>query len=417
MFEATLRYNSPSDKDTIASSTEYLDSLVIPARMLTANRKALPSNLQNYADEAGVSYYLNPTLSDFRVGDNFRDEKGNIRSWHLKYIEAIGDPLEKLLQNNSNVSAAHLPPEQIESLTAASVEFQENFVIDQLTEERDRYDPIEDVESYAPEAVIPWYHKISQESDLQTNDTILSAAVDASDLPLKPCLFVTPSFIAQETNPEALADLLLKHDLSECFVWIEDLDKHETAESHYTHAAELIVELAEAGIAPHFFYGDYFAMMLSHLGLSGTTYGTMYGEEGGERRERTSGSGVATRYYLDGVKDFLKPVAAVDVQQRVDAEMCPCDVCSRQFDDWSDLAELANDPEQNVQAPMKKHHVRVRWHQIRTVESQLLDETLSELERDHSKYASAFGRSNQVGQKKKLDYLLRWKHAIENVTS
>lgn len=412
MFEATLRYNTLADKDAIETSLEYLDSLIIPARMLAANRKALPANIQNYADEAGVSYYINPTLPDFRVGDNFRDDKDNVRPWHWRYVEALGEPLEMLLEQQPNLDAAHLSSDQIESLTTASIDFQESFVIQQLSEERDRYDPIENVEAYAPEAIMPWYHKISSEADLVPNDTILEVATDAADLPLKPCLFVTKSFIARESNREALAELLTGHGIQQCFVWIEDLDKHETPESQYHHAAELVTELADADLSPHFFYGDYFAMVLSHLGLDGTTYGTMYGEEDGERREQQSGSGVATRYYLDGVKDFLKPVAAVDVQQRVGAEMCSCDVCSRQFDDWTELAELANDDDQNVQAPMKKHHLRVRWQQVQEIESQSLDETLSNLRSDHKEYAPAFNASNQVGANKELDYLMRWKNAV-----
>ena len=416
MFEATLRYNSNSDKHPIETSGEFLDSLITPGRMLAANAQALPSNLQNYADEYGIEYYIEPSLADFRVGTDFRDESNNLREWHTKYATQINDRLTSLLAEHRTVSAADLPDDDLKAFTKADVVFQENFVPNQLDEQRGKYEDL-DQDAYRPKAVVPWFHKIQAESDLEVNSKILDAAREAATLPLKPCLFVEQEVLSYAENRRQLAKLLTVHGIDQCFVWVEGLAKHETDEDTYVWVAELVQTLTEEGIDPHFFYGDHFATVLSHLGATGTTYGTMYGEDAEEQRERRSGDGVATRYYLREVRDFVKIPAAVDIQQRVDADMCPCDVCQRQFDTWQDLAVRDQDDDQNIQTPMKKHHLRARWRQIQTVASEPLDETLERLDSDYRMYSPAHSVSNQVAGDKKLDYLQRWRYAIRTVQS
>jgi hypothetical protein len=66
---------------------------------------------------------------------------------------------------------------------------------------------------------------------------------------------------------------------------------------------------------------------------------------------------------------------------------------------------------------LKKHHLNVRWQQIREIESESLDDTLEWVEEDFQRYNKAFRASRQVADGKDLDYLHRWKGAIESVRS
>jgi hypothetical protein len=416
MFEATLRYNSNSDKHPVATSGESLDSLLIPGKMLAANSKALPTNLRNWYDSYNLEYYIQPTLFDFRVGDNFRDSSGSVRTWHWDYATEVDRLLEELLAKQDNVDATDLSANQLRQLTISSVEFQESFVPNQLEAETGKYESISDPEKYSPKAVIPWFQQIRDGRDLKVNEDILDVATDVSELPLKPCLFLTKEALHSDSLPDQLTELFTSRDIDQCFLWIENLDKQETGEPDYERIASLVANLDGAGISPHFYYGDYFATLLSHLGLTGTTYGTMYGEEASERRERRKGDGVAHRYYVDAVKDFLKIPAAVDLQGTVGADMCSCEVCSRQFGTWADLADRYQDDDENIQALLKKHHIQVRWKQIQQVESESLSETLDRLDADYREYITPFSQSNQISNAKTLDYLPRWKNALESVS-
>lgn len=415
MFEATLRYNSNRDKQTIEGTEECLDSLLVPGKMVAANEKAIPAGLKKYQEESGVKYYIEPTVIDFRVGSNFRDENG-IRSWHWAYVEAVGPALEEPLTERTHVDASDLERETVESITAADIEFQETFVPEKVEEYAGKYETIDEPDTYQPAAVIPWFHKVRSHDDLAVNEVILDAADDAATMSLKPCLFTTKGFIRVLEQREALVDLLRNRTVDECFLWVEALGKHDTRESDYVAVAELVSALAEAGVTPHFYYGDYFATLLSHVGAGGTTYGVMYGEEAVEQQERKEGGGILSRYYVPQVKDFIQIPATVDIQQRVGAEMCECDVCQRQFDTWQDLAER-QESDENIQTPIEKHHLRVRWRQIRAIEEGSIDSSLEALDEAYSKYTPAFAASNQVSGTKALDYLPRWRSAVEEVTT
>lgn len=286
---------------------------------------------------------------------------------------------------------------------------------DQLEAEIGKYESISSPDEHSPKAVIPWFQQIRDGRDLKVNEHILNVATDVSEIPLKPCLFLTKEAVHIESLPDQLIELLISRDIDQCFIWIENLDKQETGQPDYDRIASLVANLDDAGISTHFYYGDYFATLLSHLGLTGTTYGTMYGEEASERRERRTGDGVAHRYYVDAVKDFLKIPAAVDLQGTVDADMCSCGVCARQFEKWGDLADRYQDDGENIQALLKKHHIQVRWKQIQQVESESLSETLDRLDADYREYITPFSRSNQISNTKTLDYLPRWKNALESV--
>lgn len=415
MFEATLRYNSNSDKHPVATSGKSLDSLLIPGKMLAANSKALPTNLRNWYDDYNITYYIQPTLSDFRVGNNFRDSTGGVRTWHWDYAKEIDPLLEELLRKQNNVDASELSEDELRQLTKSSVKFQESFVPDQLEAETGKYESISNPKEYSPKAVIPWFQQIRDGRDLKVNQDLLDVVTDVAELPLKPCLFLKKEALHSDSLPDQLTDLLTSRDIDQCFLWIENLDKQETGQPDYERIASLVVALEDTGISSHFYYGDYFATLLSHLGLTGTTYGTMYGEEASERRERRRGDGVAHRYYVDAVKDFLTIPAAVDLQETVGADMCSCDVCSRQFETWGDLADRYQNDDENIQTLLKKHHIQVRWKQIQQVESESLSETLARLDADYSECITSFSQSNQISNAKTLDYLPRWKNTLESV--
>ncbi|MFC7070627.1 hypothetical protein ACFQL9_13315 [Halobaculum lipolyticum] len=416
MFEATFRYNSNKDKQTIEGSEEYVDSLIVPGRMVIANQKALPQRLRSFNETAGVEYYLQPSVTDFRVGTDFRED-GEIRPWHWQYVDTIGPALEEPLAKHDHVDASELPAETVDPIIKADIEYQETIVPKRIEDNAGRYETVNG-DDYQPKAVIPWFHKIRSRSDLDTYASMLDTAIDTAQLRIKPVIFTTKGFIRRESHRGALATLVDRDSFQDCFLWVEDLDKHGTNQSDYDHVTDLVQRLTAVDTPPHFYYGDHFATLLGHLGATGTTYGAMYGEDAVEKTEQRGGGGMMPRYYVSEVKDFLQISATVDIQQRVGADMCECDVCQRQFDDWFAVGERydGDDDDDNIQTPLQKHHLRVRWRQIRESEDEELDESLERIDEAYSRYAAAFLDSNQVSNTKALDYLPMWKAAIESAS-
>lgn len=412
MFETTLRYNSLNNKHAVEGELSRFDSLAIDAKMLAYSKKALPQFINNLRTERSVEYYIDPIVSDFRAGDDFRFADGTLRGWYDAYVEALGDPMKSVLLNQNNANPRNLDEKTIQEISRSVVLFQEEFVADQVQEEAGKYDEV-DTEGIGPKAVVPWHHRINEVEDLGPNHTILETAVEESTIPVKACIHTTKTYIRDQTNPTSLAEFLLEYDVDECFILIEELGKHETVQSTFANAIDLVYDLSQAGLRPHFYYGDYFSNLLAYFGLGGTTYGVMYGEEYRETLEYTGQGGMSMRYYVDQIKDFLKVPAAVELMQRTGTDLCECDVCQRQFDDWIDVIAL-QESDDNLMNPIQKHYVECRWRHARQVEEKSFDEVVDQLESDYEEYILPYSSSNQISPSKSFDYLPRWINAVKD---
>ncbi len=413
MFETTLRYKNLNNKDSVETQTQHYDSLLIQAHMLAYGSKQIPLNISNLVEEHGVEYYIDPMISDFRVGNDFRSN-GGLRGWHSKYVDVLGDPLQRILKENANVNARHVSDSDLRKISQSVVQFQEDFIPTQVEEEAGRYDSV-NTESLQPKAVIPWSHKIQNKRDIQANRDIIEYSQEQAENSLKPCLFVTPGFIQRPGNRAELIKLLSNFDVSQCFLWIEGLDKHETLESVYKNAVDLVYDLSESRIDPHFYYGDHFSNLLSYFGLSGTAYGTLYSEERSEQREKAGEGGVQQRFYVEPLRDFLKVTAAVDLMVDTTTPMCGCKYCSRHFDSWNELLlRLQSDDDDDVLLPiLQKHAVAMKWRNARYVEEHDIDEAIENLEDTFKKYVSAYRNSPLISPRKSPNYLASWKHVLE----
>jgi len=305
MFETTLRYNSLNNKHAVEGEYPRYDSLIIDGKMLAYSKKALPQFIQNLSQERSLDYYIEPIISDFRAGSDFRYPDGTIRGWYDNYVNELGDPLKETLITSDNANPQRLNEETIHGISRSVVLYQENFVATQLEEESGKYDDV-NPDEVLPKAVIPWHHRINEEADLGPNRTILDTTAAEATIPVKPCLHTTKSFIRDRTHRASLIELVQDYDVDECFLLIEEFGNHDTDERTYKNVIDLVYDISEAGIEPHFYYGDYFSNLLSYFGLGGTTYGVMYGEEYTETTEYTEQSGMLLRYYVDQIKDFLK---------------------------------------------------------------------------------------------------------------
>jgi hypothetical protein len=402
MFETTLRYNGPNNKHAVEGELARFDSVMIDGKMLAHSSKAIPQLVYRLRNERSIEYYVEPILSQFRRGNDFRYPDGTLKPWHEEYVQEIGNPLKEHLQSEANADPRRMAEDEIRDITLSSVLFQEEFIKNQVEEEAGKYEEV-DTEGLLPKAVIPWHHRINETEDLAPNRTILEAAVEESAVPVKPCIHTTKEFIRDTSNRTALIELATVYDLDKCFLLVEELGKHSTYESTYKNVLDLVYDLSEAGVEPHFFYGDYFSNLLSYFGLGGTTYGVMYGEEYSESTERTDQSGMLNRYYIDQIKDF----------QRIDADMCECDVCQRNFDDWQEIIRH-QESDEALMNHLEKHYVECRWRHARQVEEDSFSDAVEKLRSGFEDYIEEYSRARQISPNKDFQYMPRWISVLED---
>lgn len=412
MFETTLRYNSLNNKHAVESVPPRFDSLLIDAKMLAYSKKALPQFIHNLRTERSIDYYIDPIISDFRAGSDFRYSDGTLRGWYDTYVDNLGDPLQEVLRRDTIANPRHMEEETIAEISRSVVLFQEEFVANKVEEYAGKYVDVSRDE-VRPKAIIPWHHRINETEDLGPNRTILDTSIAESTITVKPCIHTTKNFIRDTVNRSGLVEMISDYDVSECFLLVEELGKHETDEGSLKNTIDLVYDLSQAEIRPHFFNGDYFSNLLAYFGLAGTAYGVMYGEEYRERLEYNKQDGMLLRYYVDEVKDFLKVPAAVELMQDTDTPMCSCSVCQRHYDEWADIIAL-QESEDNLMNPLQKHYVECRWRHARQVEEESFEEVIEKLKSDFHEYVEAYSTARQISPDKDFDYLQRWINAVES---
>lgn len=426
MFENTIRYNNNNNKHPVETLTTDFDSLLYEAHIAAHNQSAVQTQIGKLADE-GISYYIDPDLADFEVGNNFRNESGNLGNWTRVYVQELGDPLKSILEEEGNLLPDELSDDEIKEIAASVTRFQENYANLGADSNLGKYTDGEMEPAIpGPRRIVPWYNKIRTRDQIPTTRRILEASKEVANEELKPCLYTTKDLIKDPAVRRELIDILSDINVDECFLIIENLDKHDTDTNEYVDTIDFVYEISDRGIDPHFMYGDYFSHLLHYFGLGGTTYGTLYGEEHEEETKSYGGGGMSARFYFDDVKEFLSPNGAADVGKRMGRDVCDCAVCSRHFDDWDDVLETLtpddddNDEEDDSDSSpnnslniAQKHYLEKRWEHTLQIQNNSLSDTRDEFMDGFEEASSDFKDSRQVSGRKDLRYMAKWLTALD----
>lgn len=402
MFENIVHYLSWADRPALAQAVDEYDSVILPSHLVLAAKRTVPAFVHTLAEDHDVDFFIDPALTQLRVGHNFRkSDSGELRSWISQLVEYYGGPLEEVLDHKQNLSYSDLSSSETQELVESVVKFQENFVEKAADEEAGKYVDVLDLK---PDAVVPWYIKIENYGDIDTNDEIIGYTKGATDLPLRPCIFVTKRFLSDVHARKAIAEILSDKNIDEVFVWIEGLDNSaETDIADYLNATRFVVRCSETGIDPYFMYGSYFANLLGYFGLKGTGFGVNHSESKEEKLENRGGSG-NPRYYFDPAKVFLSPPEAVRIAKAKHAPPCTCSICSQCVSSWDDVFELVDD-----QTDRREHYISCRNHHKKYTKSADLETLLDELESDFNTYGELLGGTDSS---KDAIHLKKWHVAI-----
>jgi hypothetical protein len=236
MFENSIHFQHPGQKSAISHSTSHYDSLIIPAQYIITKPDNLSGLLNRLMQEDGIEFYINPQLPRYRRGDDFRKDTGELSEWNQNISEYYGKPISKLLSEQDNLEYSDLAEDEREAVIEQCCDLQTDFLNrGSIQNPLSQYYEAAEMETVelVPRAVVPWYVKIETVSDVTTNEDIINYAVDYVDMPVKPCLFVEQGFIEDKGQRRILVDMVEDVDISEVFLWIEDVDNIDSVPRTY----------------------------------------------------------------------------------------------------------------------------------------------------------------------------------------
>lgn len=414
MFENSVHFQHPGQKPAISSSASQYDSLIIPAQYEVTKSESLSGLLNRLMQEDGIDFYIDPQLPRYRRGSDFRKDTGDLTEWNQNISEYYGDPISRLLSEQKNIEYTDLDDADQYEVIKQGCDLQTEFLDSgSVQNPLSRYYEAAGMEKIelVPRAVIPWYIKIENISDISTNEEIIKRAKDYVDMPVKPCLFIEKSFIQMEGRRQLLIDMVENIDVSELFLWIEGVDSTETVPRTYMAIIELVDQISNIGTRPHMFYGSYFSTLLGYFGARGAGFGVFHQESKEERTgDQTGGGGDGLkRYYFNQIKEFLNVQEAASIGEEFDAELCDCPVCDLQVDQWDDIYGIGDE-----YLPLQRHYISVRNNQRKRIKDTSLECLIDELDDVFSTYEDKLGESDTSAEPY---HLRKWKAAIEGYLS
>ncbi|MBC9988404.1 hypothetical protein E4P24_18845 [Haloferax sp. AS1] len=406
MFENTLRYNSNGETTVIKETAEYVDSLLIPAHFVIDDPRKIAGLIDNLDRKYDLNFYVDPRLPTYRIGDNFRDEVGDLREWDQFLVNYYGKPVSSILLRKGNLTVSDLDSEELRKVIHRQCDLQVDLITDSGQSKLERYGVGAD--SLKPKAVIPWYVKIESPDDLESNRRIIEIAKDYCDLPIKPCLFVTNEFLSDSSTRNLLLELVSDIGVDEVFLWPASLEKRERGVMHYAAVAETIYEISQQDIDPHLLYGSYLEHALAYLGNTGSGFGPGYQESRDEKLENADGGGGGglNRYYYRPTKTFLNFQETETLGEKFGEPLCDCSICDSLLSGWQDIYKF--DGDRNTQS---HHYVASRAMQSEELKDNGLQDVLHDLGESHSKYRDSLGDSDTAAQPYHLNM---WKAGIKH---
>lgn len=403
-FENSLHYVSFADRPVVEDSVEEYDSLILPSHLIAGGSGAVPTLLNRLVSENEVEFYIDPAITQLRVGTNFLGEDNEeLGQWFEKLTDALGSPVPDIVKEKTHIKYDNHDKETLEQIAEAILDFQENFVYESAQAASGKYDIISD--QLSPRSVIPWYVKITEPADVSKNRHLIEHAISYSSIDVKPCIFTTKRFLRDQTYRASVVAMLEDTGPDEVFLWIEGMDK-STDIGPYLNIIDLVDRLSDSGVAPHFMNGHYFVNLLSYFGATGTGFGVFHSESKSEKTEDTGGDGSnLNRYYFDPVKEFLNITDVERLTNNVDTDLCTCTICSTELSSWDDLFRVGDDWDF-----LRTHYISIKRKHTEKVHRNTLEDLLEQIEQHDNDYSSHLG---STGSTKDSTHLYKWKKAIE----
>lgn len=387
-------------QSVVEKTSANYDSLIISAHFAAKHPDIVSGKLSLLPD---VEYYIEPRLPEYRRGDNFWDTKGKeVSQWDRALLEYYGDPLESELMSIGNLDPNLLGSSDTSSILESCCDFQEQYLERNGSEKLSHFGL--DVDPQPPKAVIPWFVQVSSHDDLELTKSLCKSALEYTNLPVKPCIWVKRSFITSYENRVKIAACLDELPVSESFILIDELDKRDTKNGHYQSAIDLIMQISNVGVDPHFLNGDYFANLLSYFGLRGVGFGANYSDSRSEKLESRPSGGPPPRYYLPDLKEYLDPTDVQKVGEDLQTETCQCSFCSNRMSKWEDIHKFANEQEK-----LSRHHIACRHDESKEIESKDLETLLNDLESSYETYSESVGNMEIAAG---TNHLREWPRSI-----
>jgi hypothetical protein len=399
MFEIFSHYLSygATDQQTVRDLVGSYDGLVVPGTVAAFQRQGTGGFvLALSATQAATKYVIDPRFPLFQQ-PLLQPKKS-----HRALAELFGVPE---LVSITHPSPDDFTPERIETIARSWVRFNTEYTGASRSKfekyARRLQEPVEPAGARPPSHILaPYTIATGLSSPWWDISTRLFSATFQQPTGSTPCIRVVAA-----TEAKVLGDLLgAVHD-DRLVVWVSDLEELETSPDVLSEYATAIQQATARGQALFALYGGFFSVLLSSVGLKGSSHGIGYGEYRSWRELSQSGPPPA-RYYLPQVHRYVPQDLAYQLWLE-DRSLAQCD-----------CAECQGEPPIALEYhSLMKHSVLCRAQEIRQWVGRSTSEMVDSLANEYRSFLEAVDRARlprvlQRSAERYTDHVPRWVDAL-----
>ncbi len=399
MFETFSHYLSygATDQQTVQELVGSYDGLVVPGTVAAFQRQGTGGFvLALSATQAGTKYVIDPRFPLFQQ-PLLQPKKS-----HRALAELLGVPE---LVSMRHPDPSDFVPERINTIARNWVRFNVEYKGTSSSKfekyARRLQEPVAPTGAQPPSYILaPYAIATGLSSSWWDISTRLFDATCLRSTLSTPCIRVVAA-----TEPKVLGELLEAVGEEPLVVWVSDLQELETPSDVLADYAIAIQEATARGQDLFALYGGFFSVLLSSMGLKGSSHGIGYGEYRSWRELPQSGPPPA-RYYLPRVHRYVPQDLAYQLWLE-DRSLAECD-----------CGECQGEPPIALEYhALMKHSVLCRTQEIRQWVGRSASEMANDLSDEHESFLEAIDRARLPGvlqrsAERYADHLPRWSGAL-----
>lgn len=438
MTELWYRINLFAEK-RFFKKRKYIDGLIVPAHLIAYYEIAVPEFLKDLK----LPFIVDPVTYLWELDPSIVYKGVDLKKSYSKFVEELDCKVASML-GKQRIALIKTDSSEFQDFVYKVLKFQ---LLGERIEETPRHHSMKRIKSYRkketseastiqPFALVPPYFHF-QTTNADPYDKTIQAAKLAKDsiyskkFKIYPVLCMDKSILLDESSRNRIFEDF-KH-YSGIIFWINEFDETKAHQNELRGFVDLVSKFHEVNIDVIHFYGGYFSLMLSHIGLSKLSSGICYLRfknvfaKGG-------GGGLPVRYYEPHLKIKLMGDDMFRLYLKApDLFTCNCSYCSKFSDKYKTLQSrikkeqhlskffgIHNDKRQIVEKgkidweTSRLHFLYQRKMEQTFLKKNNLPEVISDLRMSYKSLQDNQVDPNRLHNFDSYDYLKRWTDCLED---
>jgi hypothetical protein len=442
-----LRLGSHAEKDYVEKTLRFLHGLIVGANLIESTPGATASMLVRLCGKTtGSPYFLDPMTyafgcyfdkelgalrddMDWIKSDQVKKKK-SVRTFKRSYValaDRLGGVFSQALSRGKAILPSDLADATVRRKTCESVlEYQSSRIAAEFMSDPEYASFASDVPP--PQFLFAPYFYIEPSAPnewLSVNLALAGASAGLkTPIPVHAVICVDQSFLENQGFIDEIVSALPKTGVSGVWFWISRF-REDGANAAKLRGYRRLVEALTDQMAVYAMHGGYLSLVLSKLGLSGTSHAIGYGEQ----KDVVPVIGQSTptvRYYLRAIRKRLSVLQiercfdalGIAAPSDFEAQVCDCVVCKgilagglSQFASFGDMRLSTPQSKRMAQTPAaakrcRFHFILNRVKEMNSLRSSSLQGVIADLRASHAKWSA------QPALQAECDHLLKWSEAL-----